>query len=80
MEEKYFLSKKMTRYVLNADGVSKGGWCKNSFVNPSVAHAITVRGTGGVQRCGVENYVIPGLPNDIPVEAVIRLLEDESSN
>lgn len=75
MDDKYYLSEKMTRYVLNADGVSQGRWCKNSVINPSVAYAITVRGVGGSQRCGVENYVIPGLPNDLPVDAVVRLLE-----
>ena len=75
VDEKYYLSEKMTRYVLDADKVSQsGGWCKGSVVNPSVAHAITVRGVGGVQRAGVENYVVHGLPQDFPTSKLLEML------
>lgn len=74
--EGYYLTDKQMRYALNANGsADRGGWCKDATINPSVAHAITVRSASGQQRAGVSNFICPNLPNDFPVEELKRLLE-----
>lgn len=77
VDEKYFISSKMVKYILNIDGAAdKTGFCSdNSVLNPTVAHAICVRSTGGAQRCGVENYIAYGFPEDFPVSDMIRIIE-----
>jgi len=57
---KYILSDKMFKYVLDLDEVQKGtkweGRANNDYINPAVAHGISVRGAIG-QRAGVSNVV-----------------------
>ena len=73
--EKFRLTDKQLRYALDYNGASKGtGFCKNSTINPSIAHAITVRAAGGQQRSGVSNFVSVVLPMDFPVVKLKKLL------
>mgnify|MGYP003345551498 CR=1 FL=1 len=71
--EKYYLSEKMTKYILDVGG-HEGGWQQpNAKINPSIAATIGVK-SAWMQRAGVSNYVAPMLPNDVPVKEVREML------
>ncbi len=73
--EPFYLSEKMTKYVLDYNGASKGtGFCKGATINPSIARTISVRGGSGIERAGVSNFVCEALPIDTPVEKVRELI------
>lgn len=60
VDEKYFLSDKMFAYVLDLDGKQQGtkweGRVNNDFINPRIAHTLSVRGIKS-QRAGVSNII-----------------------
>lgn len=60
VDEKYFLSDKMFAYVLDLDEKQQGtkweGRANNDFINPRIAHTLSVRGIKG-QRAGVSNII-----------------------
>lgn len=71
VDEKYFLSQKMTNYVLDLNDSQAGteweGRANNDSLNLNVAHALSVRGAGGCQRAGVSNFVCEGIDKEIKV-------------
>lgn len=77
MLKEYYLTDKQIRYALNLNGAAdRGGWCKNATINPTIAHAITVRSASGGQRAGVSNFICRELPNDFPVEKLKEMLKE----
>lgn len=78
--EKYYLSEKMLKYALDYNGASNGtGFCKGATINPSIAHAISVRGGQGIERAGVSNFVCDELPQDMPVDEVRKMIWGDES-
>lgn len=67
---KYFLSDKMFAYVLDLEEKQQGtkweGRANNDFINPVVAHTLSVRGIKG-QRAGVSNIISVSDPSPIKV-------------
>lgn len=72
VDEKYFLSEKMIKCVLDINDVQKGtkweGRANEDMLNPNIAHTLSVRGAGGNQRAGVSNFIVDGLDDEIKVK------------
>jgi len=72
VDEKYFLSEKMVKYVLDVNDTQKGtkweGRADEDMLNPNIAHTLSVRGAGGNQRAGVSNFIVDGLDGEIKVK------------
>jgi DNA (cytosine-5)-methyltransferase 1 len=70
VDSKYILSDKMFAYVLDLNEKQKGtkweGRANNDFINPKVAHTLSVRGIKG-QRAGVSNIICTTTKNEIKV-------------
>lgn len=70
VDERYFLSDKMFSYVLDLEEKQKGtkweGRANNDFINPIIAHTLSVRGIKG-QRAGVSNIICTSDPSPIKV-------------
>ena len=71
VDEKYFLSDKMFAYVLDLEEKQEGtkweGRANNDFINPRIAHTLSVRGIKG-QRAGVSNII--SVKNPAPVKVL----------
>ena len=75
ISDEYYLTERQMAYAFDKNHASsRGGWCQGSTVNPSIAHAITVRSESGQQRSGVSNFVCAELPEDFPVEELQKML------
>lgn len=70
VDSKYFLSDKMFAYVLDLEEKQQGtkweGRANNDFINPIIAHTLSVRGIKG-QRAGVSNIISVKDPSPIQV-------------
>lgn len=70
VDEKYFLSDKMFAYVLDLEEKQAGtkweGRANNDFINPIIAHTLSVRGIKG-QRAGVSNIICTSDPSPVKV-------------
>ena len=70
VDSKYILSDKMFAYVLDLNEKQKGTkWedrANNDFINPKIAHTLSVRGIKG-QRAGVSNIICTKTKNEIKV-------------
>lgn len=71
VDARYFLSDKMFAYVLDLDEKQEGtkwsGRANNDFINPRIAHTLSVRGIKG-QRAGVSNII--SVKNPAPVKVL----------
>ena len=83
VESKYFLSDKMTAYVLDLDEKQTGtkweGRANNDFINPIIAHTLSVRGIKG-QRAGVSNIISLSEPGPIKVIDYKKKLNVKTAN
>lgn len=74
VDEKYYLSDKMTNYILDMNDTQKGtkweGRADGDTLNSNVAHTISVRGAGGSQRAGVSNFIVDGVDEEISVKDI----------
>ena len=70
VDKRYFLSDKMFAYVLDLEEKQQGtkweGRANNDFINPKIAHTLSVRGIKG-QRAGVSNIICTSDPSPIKV-------------
>jgi len=70
VDSRYFLSDKMFAYVLDLEEKQQGtkweGRANNDFINPRIAHTLSVRGIKG-QRAGVSNIISIADPSPIKV-------------
>ena len=83
VDKKYFLSDKMFAYVLDLDEKQKGtkweGRANNDFINPTIAHTLSVRGIKG-QRAGVSNIISISDPSPIKVLDYKKKLQGRRTN
>lgn len=74
IDEKYYLSNNMKKYILDVNDTQKGtkweGRSDNDCLNSDIAHTISVRGAGGGQRAGVSNFIIDDYENEIKVKQI----------
>ena len=81
--EKYFLSDKMFAYVLDLDEKQQGtkweGRANNDFINPRIAHTLSVRGIKG-QRAGVSNIICVSDPSPVKVAEYKKKLNGRRTN
>ena len=72
VDEKYYLSEKMTNYVLDNNETQKGtkweGRADNDTLNSNIAHTLSVRGACGCQRAGVSNFIVEDYEDEIKVK------------
>ena len=72
VDEKYYLSEKMTNYVLDNNETQKGtkweGRADNDTLNSNIAHTLSVRGASGCQRAGVSNFIVEDCEDEIKVK------------
>lgn len=70
VDSRYFLSDRMMAYVLDLDEKQKGtkweGRANGDFINPIIAHTLSVRGIKG-QRAGVSNVICTSTDQPIKV-------------
>lgn len=83
VDKKYFLSDKMFAYVLDLDEKQQGtkweGRANNDFINPTIAHTLSVRGIKG-QRAGVSNIISVSDPSPIKVLDYKKKLQGRRTN
>ena len=83
VDEKYFLSDKMFAYVLDLEEKQQGtkweGRANNDFINPRIAHTLSVRGIKG-QRAGVSNIICTSDPSPIKVVDYKKKLNGRTTN
>lgn len=83
VDERYFLSDKMFAYVLDLEEKQAGtkweGRANNDFINPIIAHTLSVRGIKG-QRAGVSNIISVSEPGPITVSDYKKKLELKRTN
>lgn len=83
IDERYFLSDKMMAYVLDLDEKQKGtkweGRANNDFINPIIAHTLSVRGIKG-QRAGVSNIICTSTDQPIKVIDYKKKLGENRKN
>jgi DNA (cytosine-5)-methyltransferase 1 len=83
VEQSYFLSDKMMAYVLDLEEKQAGtkweGRANNDFINPIIAHTLSVRGIKG-QRAGVSNVISVRDPSPIKVIDYKKLLGENRTN
>lgn len=83
VDEKYFLSDKMFAYVLDLEEKQQGtkweGRANNDFINPKIAHTLSVRGIKG-QRAGVSNIICTSDPSPIKVLDYKKKLNGRTTN
>lgn len=83
VDEKYFLSDKMFAYVLDLDEKQQGtkweGRANNDFINPRIAHTLSVRGIKG-QRAGVSNIICVSDPSPVKVADYKKKLNGRRTN
>lgn len=83
VDEKYFLSDKMFAYVLDLDEKQQGtkweGRANNDFINPRIAHTLSVRGIKG-QRAGVSNIICTSDPSPVKVIDYKKKLNGRRTN
>ena len=79
VEEKYYLTDKMMRYVLDMNEVQEGtkweGRANNGLLNKDIALTIGVR-SAEAQRGGVTNFIIDGLDHEIKVKDFKLLIKE----
>lgn len=84
IDDKYYLSVAMKRYILDANNVQMGtkweGRADNDVLNPNIAHTISVRGAGGNQRAGVSNFIIDDYEGEILVKQIKKENYDNIDN
>ena len=72
VDEKYYLSDKMIRYIMN-DNAKWTGNNDKALINKTIASTIN---TGeGSRRCDASNYVSPDLPQNFDLKGNKRLIE-----
>ena len=83
VDSKYFLSDKMFSYVLDLEEKQQGtkweGRANNDFINPLIAHTLSVRGIKG-QRAGVSNIICTSDPSPIKVLDYKKRLGGRTTN
>ena len=83
VDDKYYLSDRMKRYILDANDTQKGtkweGRANNDCLNLDIAHTISVRGACGSQRAGVSNFIIEDFDGEINVGKLKELVADLDS-
>lgn len=70
VDEKYFLSDKMIKYIV-ANNEKWTGNNNKSLVNKSIASTINIG--EGTRRCDASNYIVDGLPEDTDIKEAVRL-------
>jgi len=74
VDEKYYLSGKMMKYILDTNETQKGskweGRADNDSLNANIAHTLSVRGVSGSQRAGVSNFIIDNYNGEIKVKDI----------
>ena len=83
VDKRYFLSDKMFAYVLDLEEKQSGtkweGRANNDFINPLIAHTLSVRGIKG-QRAGVSNIICTSDPSPIKVIDYKKRLNGRRTN
>lgn len=83
VDSKYLLSDKMFAYVLDLEEKQQGtkweGRANNDFINPIIAHTLSVRGIKG-QRAGVSNIVCTSNTSPIKVLDYKKNLNGRTTN
>lgn len=83
VDERYFLSDKMMAYVLDLNEKQAGtkweGRANNDYINPTIAHTLSVRGIKG-QRAGVSNIICTSTREPIKVSDYKKSLGDSRKN
>lgn len=83
VDRKYYLSDKMFAYVLDLEekqvGTKWEGRANNDFINPRIAHTLSVRGIKG-QRAGVSNIICTSDPSPIKVVDYKKKLHGRTTN
>lgn len=83
VDKRYFLSDKMFSYVLDLEEKQQGtkweGRANNDFINPRIAHTLSVRGIKG-QRAGVSNIICTSDPSPIKVLDYKKSLNGRTTN
>ena len=75
VDEKYYLSDKMIRYIMN-DNAKWTGNNDKALINKTIASTIN---TGeGSRRCDASNYISPDLPQNFDLKGNNRLIETHS--
>lgn len=80
IDDKYYLSYKMKKYILDLDETQEGtkwdGRANSDSLNLDIAHTLSVRSAGGNQRAGVSNFII----NDYDDEVCVKQIKDDNKN
>ncbi len=83
VDKRYFLSDRMFAYVLDLEEKQQGtkweGRANNDFINPRIAHTLSVRGIKG-QRAGVSNIICTSDPSPIKVLDYKKKLNGRTTN
>lgn len=83
VDSKYILSDKMFTYVLDLNEKQQGtkwdGRANNDFINPKIAHTLSVRGIKG-QRAGVSNIISMSTTEPIKVIDYKNKLQYKTNN
>lgn len=78
VDEKYYLSEKMYKYILDLNEKQKGtkweGRADNDMLNPNIAHALGVRSAGGNQRAGVSNFILENFDEEMKVKDFKKII------